>query len=219
MKKLTQSIFAAAAMTVALGASAATVVQPTITSNTAINVEDNDGDLHFAKFNSSLGTLTSVKFELFNILSGSIEVTNNAVSGIASDFTVTAGGQIDGDLLGNTVSAIGSVTKTFNLNPGQTGQVTLAPWTESGSVVLLSSNTDLSAFIGGDEFHAMLTGWSTQVTSGSGNATYKPRVNLDGYAQVTYTYQTAPVPEPETYAMLLAGLGLLGVVARRRKSV
>ncbi len=27
----------------------------------------------------------------------------------------------------------------------------------------------------------------------------------------------APVPEPETYAMLLAGLGLLGVLARRRK--
>ncbi len=28
---------------------------------------------------------------------------------------------------------------------------------------------------------------------------------------------TSPVPEPETYAMMLAGLGLLGVVARRRK--
>ena len=28
---------------------------------------------------------------------------------------------------------------------------------------------------------------------------------------------TAPVPEPETYAMLLAGLGLLGF-ARRRKN-
>jgi hypothetical protein len=28
---------------------------------------------------------------------------------------------------------------------------------------------------------------------------------------------SAPVPEPETYAMLLAGLGLLGAVARRRK--
>lgn len=26
-----------------------------------------------------------------------------------------------------------------------------------------------------------------------------------------------PVPEPETYAMLLAGLGILGFVARRRK--
>ena len=28
---------------------------------------------------------------------------------------------------------------------------------------------------------------------------------------------TNPVPEPETYAMLLAGLGLLEFVARRRK--
>lgn len=28
---------------------------------------------------------------------------------------------------------------------------------------------------------------------------------------------TSPIPEPETYAMLMAGLGLLGVVARRRK--
>lgn len=34
--------------------------------------------------------------------------------------------------------------------------------------------------------------------------------------QVYFTVQTAPVPEPETYAMLLAGLGILGAVARRR---
>jgi PEP-CTERM motif len=29
--------------------------------------------------------------------------------------------------------------------------------------------------------------------------------------------QTAPIPEPETYAMFLAGLGMMGAVARRRK--
>ena len=28
---------------------------------------------------------------------------------------------------------------------------------------------------------------------------------------------TPPIPEPETYAMLLAGLGLIGFAARRRK--
>jgi hypothetical protein len=30
---------------------------------------------------------------------------------------------------------------------------------------------------------------------------------------------TAPIPEPETYAMLLAGLGLLGFMVRRRKNL
>lgn len=36
-------------------------------------------------------------------------------------------------------------------------------------------------------------------------------VYLDGFG-------AAPVPEPETYGMLLAGLGLLGMMARRKKS-
>lgn len=34
---------------------------------------------------------------------------------------------------------------------------------------------------------------------------------------LNYAPIAQPVPEPETYAMLLAGLGLMGVVARRRK--
>jgi hypothetical protein len=36
---------------------------------------------------------------------------------------------------------------------------------------------------------------------------------LTNGTQITIT----PVPEPETYAMFLAGLGLMGAVARRRK--
>jgi hypothetical protein len=32
-------------------------------------------------------------------------------------------------------------------------------------------------------------------------------------------YSTAPVPEPETYGMLLAGLGVIGFVARRRRAI
>ena len=35
----------------------------------------------------------------------------------------------------------------------------------------------------------------------------------------TWTMGVAPIPEPETYAMLLAGLGLIGAVARRRRAV
>jgi uncharacterized protein len=42
-----------------------------------------------------------------------------------------------------------------------------------------------------------------------------PTSGNDRLIQIT---ATAPVPEPETYAMLLAGLGLIGATARRRKS-
>lgn len=36
-------------------------------------------------------------------------------------------------------------------------------------------------------------------------------------ADAAFGVVSAPVPEPETYAMMLAGLGLLGLIARRRK--
>lgn len=42
--------------------------------------------------------------------------------------------------------------------------------------------------------------------------TGKDSVSLVGYASIT------PVPEPENYAMLLAGLGLLGFMSRRKKN-
>lgn len=35
---------------------------------------------------------------------------------------------------------------------------------------------------------------------------------------LTFTGYAAPVPEPESYAMFLAGLGLMGAIARRRKN-
>ena len=48
----------------------------------------------------------------------------------------------------------------------------------------------------------------TGVTSGSLGGAYSGAIQL----------ALAPVPEPETYAMLLAGLGLMGAVVRRRSS-
>ena len=41
--------------------------------------------------------------------------------------------------------------------------------------------------------------------------------HMAGVGDQMFQLTAAPVPEPETYAMLLAGLGLLGAVAKRRK--
>jgi hypothetical protein len=45
---------------------------------------------------------------------------------------------------------------------------------------------------------------------------YDTPAGFSGAGSLSYAQ---PVPEPETYAMLLAGLGLLGMLGRRRKSV
>lgn len=44
------------------------------------------------------------------------------------------------------------------------------------------------------------------------------RVNAVYIDDVQLTLTTAPVPEPETYALLIAGLGVVAAVARRRRA-
>lgn len=43
--------------------------------------------------------------------------------------------------------------------------------------------------------------------------------NLAANGTLTYAAATAPIPEADTYALMLAGLGLVGFIARRRKAV
>jgi hypothetical protein len=67
-------------------------------------------------------------------------------------------------------------------------------------------------------------GSSSQIKVGSGvfpaadNYYFKVSGKADGSfgGQYVFAVNTLPVPEPETYAMLLAGLGILGAAARRR---
>ena len=59
--------------------------------------------------------------------------------------------------------------------------------------------------------------------SGGNSSTYTPYAD-GGFAVRAYfdtttrTVTISAVPEPETYAMLLAGLGLMGAIARRRRN-
>ena len=48
----------------------------------------------------------------------------------------------------------------------------------------------------------------------AGNIFGKPASSFSGNVSLT---ALSPVPEPETYAMMLAGLGMVGFAARRRK--
>ena len=53
-----------------------------------------------------------------------------------------------------------------------------------------------------------------RLDAGAGLDTFTLNYNASSNARL---YSTVAVPEPETYAMLLAGLGVVGFMARRRK--
>jgi hypothetical protein len=40
---------------------------------------------------------------------------------------------------------------------------------------------------------------------------------IPGHPSYSFSLVAVPVPEPETYAMMLAGLGMMGFIARRRR--
>lgn len=92
---------------------------------------------------------------------------------------------------------------------------TLAGWVFTGSSAGLSSGYS------GGSFFSYVEGRGTNAITVHmedlfpGPGPYDP--GTDTFHDVSFRISLAPVPEPETYAMLLAGLGVLGAVARRRR--
>ena len=79
---------------------------------------------------------------------------------------------------------------------------------------------DLSAFIGSGDvsFAVVTTGGSSY--SGTGAAVVEFHQVAGANVSIQYNYSqtsVSSVPEPESYALLLAGLAAIGVVKRRRR--
>ena len=114
--------------------------------------------------------------------------------------------------ISQTISGTGLVTLSFwymanSSNTGSTNQVNFALGGFTGSVLGGSSNS---------------TGWqqySEQVNlnaTGSTLLSFTAAGTKDGIGGYIDNVSVTAVPEPESYAMLLAGLGLMGTIALRR---
>ena len=129
-----------------------------------------------------------------------------------------------------TPSPLGAFTDIFTFTPnatfGSTAQAFLANLSVTGSdasaINFTSANLNgisLTGF-GGPTVFGYAQGQVLAQTSLLFNGPLTLTVmgnTFGGSYGGTFNLNLAPVPEPETYGMLLAGLGVLGFLARRRK--
>lgn len=116
------------------------------------------------------------------------------------------------DQLNFGVSLPGNLTsKVVNFNFGNATNIIGL----TGSVYDLSNNLIYSFNDGVGATTALASGFYTLKISGTAVGTSS---TTGFYAGALSLNPAAAVPEPETYAMFLAGLGIMGAVARRRFS-
>ena len=224
-----KKIFAALAITAALipftSAQAATI---SFSDSKAMATTNWTDVLSFSKFDTSLGTLTSIKFDL----SGAVQGSGNAESldAAASDVSLSLGALLgltrpDGSTLVVTnplfsqvfnFSAFDGSINFSGTSGGSTGTVSA----NGANFFVSSSASDFSLFsaLGGGTINLGLNAVGNSSGTGAGNLVTQFNTAAAGNVVVTYTYTSASVvPEPATLATLIAGLGLMGAVRRRSK--
>ena len=216
-----------------------------MSSLTDISAGNYPAGLQFAKFNTSLGSLSSISIQLYidyksvlNIVNSSLVTsTGDAATRITAKATFASGAIAQSGYVmpaftyalaaGATLGATLFSTGDANLNGGDGGPISL--------LKNLSNVTDKAAYsaLGSNNFDLTGTGFSgitfrtltDTVVANTGGATSATQItNLDVDGIITYTYTAAPVgppppvgvPEPMTAAVLMAGLAGLAGIRRRR---
>lgn len=152
-------------------------------------------------------------------LTGAMEVppVNSPAVGSATVAIDSTAGLIDVNLVALGLAGMFSAAHIHNAMVGENGPV----------VYDLGANADFSGpvTVGGFDVpnsHALvLDDASIDMTLAQGIQqqpwNYYINLHTDAYPDGELRGQLAPIPEPETYAMMLAGLGIVGWAAARRR--
>lgn len=227
-KLLATTLIASAAV-----ASAAPITSPIVQTDSYASLGTAGHTFSFNQFDSTLGTLTAVQFEIVSAVMGgqytlqTMTPNNGAItfnsfgSKIYVYSTGTAGDSIDANTTETAVTFSNATLPTGQAkNTTVNYLVTSSQNITSGGATFNVTSGFFSNFIGNSiaDVYLQLIPVAT-LTENAGFEATRTTTSLYSNTSVKLTYTFTPVPESSTYGIALGGLALAVVAIRRRKQV
>ncbi|QHJ00693.1 PEP-CTERM sorting domain-containing protein [Xylophilus rhododendri] len=149
-------------------------------------------------------------------VSGTTTTGSSTSSGSFSDLYNFSVGANDGTAFVSSAVTFGSYGVTLSSISLYAGTFTSASALSGLTAIFSSSSTSLVNL--GNGIYSNTVSGATVSLSSLSDYTLVVTGTSAGSSAYTTLISVAAVPEPESYAMLLAGLGLMGCVVRRRSS-
>jgi hypothetical protein len=181
--------------------------------------------LNFNPFNNAGETLTSVKLSYTTGFQSEFIVTNVNLFGSPSSRQIALARGISGSISGNGFNLTDTDVVSKTQTVGRPAVVSFGNYAPSvgGEATLLAGNPvftgpgQVSFAFSASQFGNSLTG-----TPNLGLTTALPNLlNASSFYEATLTYESEaipPIPEPASWAMMIAGFGLAGATLRRRRT-